>query len=101
MLNSMDVLVVINRPSAFGEHSYPVKLYEAMSCDVPVVATRTRATEWILRDRPESLVTPDDPRALANAILAELESPVTGYGYVPTWESGCDIFERALEKARR
>ena len=53
LLNSMNALVVVNKPSAFGKYSHPIKLYEAMSCRVPVVASRTPATEWILERHSE------------------------------------------------
>ena len=98
LLNSMDVLVVTNRVSSFGSHSYPVKLYEAMSCNVPVVATRTLATEWILSDHPECLVGPADAEGLSAAILRRLSQPDVEYRNVPTWESSCNTFERALLK---
>lgn len=96
LLNSMDALVVTNKASAFGHYSHPVKLYEAMSCRVPVVATRTRATEWILRRHPASLVEPADARALGGAILRALQETDADYGTVPDWDSNCDIFEAAL-----
>jgi len=96
LLNSMDVLVVTNRASSFGHYSYPVKLYEAMSCQVPVVSTRTRATEWILDGHRGSLVQPADPQELSVAILRALKEPDAGYESVPTWNSSCDIFEHAL-----
>lgn len=99
LLNSMDTLVVINRNSAFGEHSYPVKLYEAMTCQVPVVATKTRATEWILAAHADRLVVADDPQALAAAIIRSLEAPRPEYDSVPTWSSACDALEDALESA--
>ncbi len=99
LLNSMDVLVVTNRESAFGHYSYPVKLYEAMSCQVPVVATRTRATEWILDSHPDSLVRAADPHELSAAILRALEQKGANYSAVPTWSSSCDIFENALLSA--
>lgn len=97
LLNSMDVLVVVNKDSAFGHYSHPVKLYEAMSCGVPVVATRTQATEWILAKQPERLFDAGDPAALTRAVLASLDNPHADFGSVPTWESSCDSFERALE----
>jgi glycosyltransferase involved in cell wall biosynthesis len=95
----MDVLVVTNRASSFGHYSYPVKLYEAMSCQVPVVATRTRATEWILDGHRDCLVQPANPRELSVAILRALKAPDADYGSVPTWNSSCDIFEQALMAA--
>jgi len=96
LLNSMDVLVVTNRESSFGHYSYPVKLYEAMSCQVPVVATRTSATEWILDGSRGSLVQPGDPRELCAAIIRALDEANVDYGSVPTWNSSCDVFEHAL-----
>jgi glycosyltransferase involved in cell wall biosynthesis len=96
LLNSMDVLVVTNRVSSFGSHSYPVKLYEAMSRNVPVVATRTLATEWILGSHPECLVEPADAEGLSAAILRALAQPGVDYRNVPTWDSSCDRFEHAL-----
>ena len=101
LLNSMDILVVINRASSFGHYSHPVKLYEAMSCQVPVVATRTRATEWILDRHRGSLVEPEDPRELSDAILRALSEPRAHYQSVPSWSSSCDVFEQALLGARR
>ena len=96
LLNCMDALVVTNRESSFGHYSYPVKLYEAMSCNIPVIATRTRATEWILGDSPGSLVKPGDARELCDAILLALDKPDPDYGLVPTWNTGCDVFEKVL-----
>ena len=101
LLNSMDVLVVVNKDSAFGHYSHPVKLYEALSCGVPVVATRTQATEWILAKQPERLFDAGDPAALTRAVLASLDNPHADFGNVPTWESSCDSFERSLESPTR
>ena len=51
LLNCMDVFAVISLISAFGRFSYPVKLYEAMACRIPVAATATEPAIWILKDR--------------------------------------------------
>jgi glycosyltransferase involved in cell wall biosynthesis len=50
ILNSLDLLFVINKPGAFGNYSYPAKLYEAIACGVPVVAADVPGTAWILQD---------------------------------------------------
>ena len=71
LLNSLDTLVVLNRDSQFGNYSYPVKLYEAMSCGLHVTVSRTRSTEWILGD-DESLVDTNDDVAVRRAIEAAL-----------------------------
>lgn len=96
LLNCMDTLAVINRDSSFGRYSHPVKLYEAMSCQVPVVATRTPATEWILREYPEFLVPPGDVCDLTGRITLSLELGRVNYTDIPSWETSCDAFEQAL-----
>ncbi|ANX03477.1 hypothetical protein PG2T_04240 [Immundisolibacter cernigliae] len=59
----------MNTPGAFGDYSYPIKLYEAMACGRPVVAARTASTAWVLRDFPGRLV-------------AQLEAAMRGIGGV-------------------
>lgn len=97
-LNSMDVLVVMNRPSTFGSYSYPIKLYEAMRCQVPVVAIETPATRWILRDHRDLLVEPDNPYKLCDKIKSVLSLGRINYRPQPDWNTNCEIFEEALRK---
>ena len=99
LLNAMDVLVVVNRDSAFGQFSYPVKLYEAMSCGIPVVATRTQATEWILSQQPNRLFAAGDPEALTHAVLDALDNPCGTAGTAAGWDKACDALESALNQA--
>lgn len=96
VLNSMDVLTVINRASKFGNYSYPVKLYEAMSCNIPVVVTETPATSWILENYNDCLIPPSDASALCASLEQSLERGRVNYGKVPDWQSGCTLFEKAL-----
>ncbi len=50
MYQPLDMVAVMNTPGAFGDYSYPIKLYEAMACGRPVVASRTASTAWVLRN---------------------------------------------------
>jgi len=95
-LNSLDVLVIVNRLSDFGNFSYPVKLYEAMSCRTPVVATETGPARWILGNREQFLAAPEDPLDLAARTRALLSLGRADYGYASSWEHSSELFERAL-----
>lgn len=97
LLNSMDVLTVINETSTFGNFSYPVKLYEAMCCQVPVVATATPATIWILAEFPDFLAASNDSVDLSRKISCILQK-TTGidYGKKEGWEKESELFERAM-----
>ncbi|NNE38057.1 MAG: glycosyltransferase [Gammaproteobacteria bacterium] len=86
LLNSLDLLVVTNRESKFGKYSYPVKLYEAMACNIPVIASRTESTEWILRDYPQFLVPAGDEKKMELKIYQVLENHDIDYGDSPSWK---------------
>ncbi len=97
LLNSMNVLAVINKNSKFGNYSYPVKLYEAMSCQVPVVASSSDSVRWILKDFPELQAAPEDKSDLSEKLLNALERGRVDYGRQQGWDNEGVLFERALE----
>lgn len=98
LLNAMNVLLAMNRPSAFGNYSYPVKLYEAMQCRTPVVATDVVGTRWILRDHPECLVDSNDLDGIASSIRAACEWGTKDYGSLSQWETSASILEKVLQQ---
>ena len=94
-INSMDVLAVINKNTKFGNYSYPVKLYEAMACKLPVVVSKTKSTEWIMSKYPELLVEPEDYIALAEKIKEIIDLNRINYDELPTWN---EIASRLSDK---
>jgi glycosyltransferase involved in cell wall biosynthesis len=96
-LNSLDVLIIVNRVSNFGNFSYPVKLYEGMSCRIPVVVTETGPTKWILGNREQFLAAAEDPSDLACRTRSILSLGRADYGDVGSWEHSSEIIERALQ----
>ena len=97
-LNSLNIAVVSNRVSSFGSYSYPVKLYEAMKCQIPVVATDTPAVNWILKGDERFLARPDNPDDLADKIRQSLTLDRIDYGLQTSWEQSCRYFEEVLLK---
>jgi glycosyltransferase involved in cell wall biosynthesis len=96
LLNCMDVLLIPNQLTQFGNFSYPVKLYEAMACQIPVVATATAPAVWILHNKTQFLARPGDPGDMAQRIIKALQLDRFFYGEKNTWENSCDAFEAAL-----
>ncbi len=89
---------MMSTPGAFGDSSYPIKLYEAMACGRPVVAKRTASTAWVLRDFPDRLVPAGDAAALADALVSALDLGAVDYGAQPDWPvSGAEL-EAAMRR---
>jgi glycosyltransferase involved in cell wall biosynthesis len=99
-LNSLDVAVVSNQVSRFGSYSYPVKLYEAMKCQIPVVATATTPARWILNNRHQFLTSPGDSSKLARKICDLLPMDRYNYGILPDWTSSSRTFEKTLQTSQ-
>ena len=95
LINSLDLVCAINKPGAFGNYSYPVKVYEALACGVPVVATDLPGTAWVLRNHRGWLANPEDIDDFVEKIISLLNTqplikPVSG------WEASAAQLEKLL-----
>lgn len=86
VLNSCDVLVAVGKNSAFGCYSYPVKIYEAIACGRPILASDTDAARWILNGDERQLVKLGDYHELARKIEYFLDHPTALSKINCAWE---------------
>ena len=96
VVNAVDVVTALNRDSAFGNFSFPAKLYEAMACQVPVVVSATQSTAWIMSDHPQLLVTPGDDEALLDAIGRSLGVGRISYANDTSWQDSAALLAASL-----
>ncbi len=85
LLNALDVAAVCNRNSPFGRYNYPQKAREILACGVPIVAAEVGTMKELLRNHPECLYQPGDPRSLARAVRSQLANPTRIEWSVPAW----------------
>jgi glycosyltransferase involved in cell wall biosynthesis len=96
LLNSMDTLLIPNQLTKFGNFSYPAKLYEAMACQIPVVAAATAPAKWILNNSKQFLALPANADDMAQKIVMALQLDRAFYEKANSWEKSCAAFETAL-----
>jgi glycosyltransferase involved in cell wall biosynthesis len=76
LYRSSAVAVIPSREGAGGAEGQSLVAVEAMACECPVVATRSGGLTFLVGASERGiLVSPDDPRALADAIVATLADP--------------------------
>ena len=95
-INSLDVLAVPNSPSSFGHYSYPVKLYEAMTCKVPVAVTKTMSTSWVLKEHQNFLVEPKNIEEFVRVINYALSIDRVEYTKLTSWAESGKIMEEVV-----
>lgn len=97
--NALDVAVICNKPSAFGEYCFPQKFYEIVACECPVIAASVGELQDLLGNQKNLLFEAESPSGLAEALLRQIDSPVLFEQFdVPSWESRAKQLEGILSQ---
>ena len=94
LINAMDCMVTLVKPGAFGDFSYPIKLYETIACKKPVVATDISPCRWILQNHEEFLA--NSPTELADKVMQILEKDMQMDIHYQGWQESADKFEQIM-----
>jgi glycosyltransferase involved in cell wall biosynthesis len=86
VLRASDLMLCANKPGAFGDYSYPVKIYEALAVGIPVVAFSTPSVRYVMRDNTDGLVPIGDPAAVADKIAELLARPYVVNAPATGWD---------------
>ncbi len=97
LLNSLDVSVVMNLRSDFGEFSYPIKLYESIACNIPVLVAATQASNWIMRENQETLFSPGDVEDLTRKLSRLLDGKKSVITESSSWVTSAKEFVNCLD----
>jgi glycosyltransferase involved in cell wall biosynthesis len=75
VIGAMDLSVVCNKRSAFGEYCFPQKLYEIIACGVPPLVANTPGVAELLEPSPRNRYEPESVASLAEGIEGLLAAP--------------------------
>ncbi|GMQ91340.1 MAG: hypothetical protein BMS9Abin11_0648 [Gammaproteobacteria bacterium] len=96
LINALDVAVVYNRTSLFGDYCFPQKLYEILACQRPIVAANVGVMSTILKDKPHLLYTEDDIESYVDAIKKQLANQEKLTITIPTWSNQADLLQNYM-----
>lgn len=95
-INAVDVVISLTLPTSFGRYSYPVKIYEAMKCHIPVISTCLASTQWILSSYPQCLVSFGDTEQLVERLSCAITWNRLHYQSVNDWNHSAKILDYLL-----
>jgi len=75
VIGAMDVSVICNKRSAFGEYCFPQKLYEVIACGVPPLVANTSGVAELLERSPRNRYEPESVDSLVQGLEALLGGP--------------------------
>lgn len=93
---SANVLLCVNRPGAFGDYSYPVKIYEALAAGTRVVAFRTESVDFVMRNHAWWLVPFGEIGGMAERIIAASKAPKSADSGASGWVDRASLLRQCL-----
>jgi glycosyltransferase involved in cell wall biosynthesis len=100
LLNSLDLAIIYNRKSLFGEFCFPQKFYEILACQIPVVAANVGEIGILLNDKPHLLYEDGNVASLISAIRQQLAERELLDLVIPTWHDQASLLGQQIESAR-
>ncbi|MGI9200736.1 MAG: glycosyltransferase family 4 protein [Woeseiaceae bacterium] len=101
LLNSLDVVVIYNRSSTFGDYCFPQKFYEALACEVPPVVANVGELGLLLEDWRQLHYQDGDAEGLVQVLRRQLEKRETIDLDVPTWADQAQKLQQLMQSVLR
>ncbi len=98
VIGALDVAVVCNTRSKFGDYCYPQKLCEIVRMGVPVVVARTLSTEHCLTGYENNLYESGDVTTAITALDFQLEKKICPQIAVKDWSEIAGIFAGVINR---
>lgn len=99
LINALDVALIPNRESEFGDYCFPQKAYEYLACQVPVAVSDVGAMHALFAECPQSRFRAGDVADLVRALGAQLDHPCRVSTPARGWDelgAGLDTFLRQI-----
>jgi len=96
-LNCLDVAIVYNRSSTFGDFCFPQKFYEILACRIPMVAAAVGELSHVLKHKPHLLYRDGDSDSLVATIQQQLDQREVLDLDIPSWTDQAELLQRLMQ----
>jgi len=96
-LNSLDLAVVYNRNTPFGNFCFPQKFYEILACHIPIIAANVGEIRILLEQNTHLLYEDGDVRSFVSATKDQLAHRQMLDTEIPTWHEQALLVEQLME----
>ncbi|MGI9318431.1 MAG: glycosyltransferase, partial [bacterium] len=100
-LNTLDLGVVYNRKTLFGEFCFPQKLYEFAACDCPLLAAAIGEVGDLLEDYPDLLYPESDTKIFTEKMCQQLSVKTLLPLTLPSWQNQAKLLEEHVQTVRQ
>ncbi len=96
LLNALDVAVVFNRDSLFGNYCFPQKFFEIVACETPLVAANIGEVANLLEQTPELRYENENIESFVCAIQYQLKNQRVLEFDIPDWNDQATILSKCF-----
>lgn len=100
-LNSLDLAVVYNRSSSFGDYCFPQKFYEILACQIPIVAADVGELSRMLQHKPHLLYEDGDIASFVTAVIRQLDAREIADFDIPSWADQAGLLQQLMQSVLR
>lgn len=96
-LNCLDLAIVYNRSSTFGDFCFPQKFYEMLACRIPVLAADVGELGRMLKHKPHLLYRDGDVESFVSAIQQQLRKREVLDLDIPSWSDQASLLQQLMQ----
>jgi glycosyltransferase involved in cell wall biosynthesis len=96
-LNCLDLAVVYNRSSTFGDFCFPQKFYEMLACRIPIIAADVGELSHMLKHKPHLLYEDGNIDSLVSVIQRQLANRELLDFEIPSWTDQAALLQQLMQ----
>ncbi len=97
-LNALDLAVVYNRSSSFGDFCFPQKFYEILVCHIPIIAANVGELSVLLQHKSHLLYEDGNITDFASACMRQLKNREVIDIDIPSWADQAELLQLLMQR---